>query len=180
VQLTWTPSVGSPLTSSVNLSVDSPYKLIPLTPIPDKGIQYQAGWCGAHPNGNQGFSSVLPYDIFSFLGVNITGNYVSETFTNSVDDYIGNNWPPYVEENPYLTTDGTFSDYICMDSTPGLLTPPSLPPQSPLSSVKMDHAMQAWYVGSATGGGSGVQVQSNTLQRYQDHGRHLSIVSPVR
>ena len=112
----------------------------------------------------------------SFLGVQITNIGVNETFANLSDDYIGNNWPVYIPGS-FTSQTGTFADDVCVIFPTG--TPPSLPPQSPLSSVKIDHGSQAWFIGSLTEA-AGVEVQSNTLQAYQDHGRHLSIVSPVR
>lgn len=104
---------------------------------------------------------------------------VNETFASIVDDYIGNNWPTYNVSPGTANGAGQFGDQICV-LLPGS-TPPSLPPQSPLSSVKVDHGSQAWFIGSLTEA-AGVEVQSDVLQRYQDHGRHpsLSIVSPVR
>ncbi|MGB6685130.1 MAG: hypothetical protein WBH24_15885, partial [Candidatus Acidiferrum sp.] len=72
-------------------------------------------------------------------------------------------------------------DNICTVATGGALMPQPLPPQSPLGSLAIDHGAQYWYVGSQTSG-SGVEVQYDTLQRYQDHGAvpSATIVSPVR
>jgi hypothetical protein len=67
--------------------------------------------------------------------------------------------------------------YSCSSGTG--TTPPCTGPQSPsLSTSTVDHSTQTWSVGSSSVG-SGVQVQYDTFQRYVDHGRHNSVVSPV-
>jgi hypothetical protein len=173
VQLQFTPTGGSAIPVSYSLSVDSPYKLIAGS-VTDSGVTGQS--CSNPPPGTSGFQSLIAYTIMSFLGVQITNIGVNETFANLSDDYIGNNWPVYIPGS-FTSQTGTFADDVCVIFPTG--TPPSLPPQSPLSSVKIDHGSQAWFIGSLTEA-AGVEVQSNTLQAYQDHGRHLSIVSPVR
>jgi hypothetical protein len=173
VQLQYTPTGGKAATSSISFSVDSPYKLASNGATTNKGVT--GNTCNNPPPGNNGFQSVVPYKILSFFGVQISHIGVNETFATWTDDYIGNNWPVVVAGG-YTTTDGTFADYICAINT---TTPPSLPPQVPLSATKIDHASQFWFVGSVTPS-DGVEVQSDTFQRYQDHGLHTGIVSPVR
>ncbi len=173
VQLQYTPSGGSAISVSYSLTIDSPYKLLAgsVTNSGAKGIT-----CNNPPTGTSGFDSKVNYTIVSFLGVQISNIGVNETFATAVDDYIGNNWPVSVAGGTTTTT-GAFYDNICVIFPTG--TPPSLAPQSPLSGVKIDHTSQFWFVGSTTSA-AGVEVQSDTLQRYQDHGIHSSIVSPVR
>ena len=121
-----------------------------------------------------GYQSLVSYTIVSFFGVQISNIDVNETLDNWADDYTGNSW--MIPQAGSLTITSSFADSICAASQ---TTPPSLPPQSPLSTVAIDHASQAWFVGGVDSG-EGVEVQTDTFQRYQDHGRHNSIVSPVR
>jgi hypothetical protein len=174
VQLQFTPSGGSTAPVTHSLSVDSPYKLLAGS-IQNYGVSGPT--CTNPPSGSSGFQSRINYTILSFLGVQIPNIGINENFADSADDYIGNNWPVF-EAGGTTTPNGAFFDNICVIFPNGGV-PPSLPPQSPLSSVKIDHVAQTWWVGSTTPA-LGVEVQSDTLQRYQDHGLHLSIVSPVR
>jgi len=70
-----------------------------------------------------------------------------------------------------------WSDLIFHSNCAGC-TPPLTNPQNPLSTTGVDYASQTWRLGSTTIG-VGVIVQTDTQQRYVDHGRHLGIVSPV-
>lgn len=171
IQLTWTPSGGSANASTLYFQVDSPYKLV-AGAITNSGAS--GSTCNNPPPGTAGFQSKVNYTILSFFGVQLSNIGVNETFGDQGDDYIGNNWPPYTAGGTTATT-GFFDNICAINQT----VPPSLPPQSPLSSTKIDHGSQAWFVGSVNSG-SGVEVQSDTLQRYQDHGSQLSIVSPTR
>jgi hypothetical protein len=172
VQLQLTPSGGSAVSVSYSLSVDSPYKLV-AGQITNAGASGNS--CTNPPSGTGGFQSKINYTILSFLGVQITNIGINENFADSSDDYIGNNWPVFTAGGT-TSASGAFYDNICVINA---TAPPSLPPQSPLSSLKIDHVAQTWWVGSTTPA-LGVEVQSDTLQRYQDHGMHLSIVSPAR
>ena len=58
-------------------------------------------------------------------------------------------------------------------------SPPTLKPQSPLLSQEVEDLTQTWYIGSTTNG-DGIPVQFDNITYYQDHGRHLSVTSPVR
>ena len=115
--------------------------------------------------------------VLSRSAVTVGNVPVNETFAKIADDYIGNNWPTYVPLPSVANYLGQFRD--CILAIGPSATPPTLPPQAPPGSVKIDHGSQAFFVGSETEA-AGVEVQSDTLQRYQDHGRHLIIVSPVR
>ena len=174
VGLSWTPSGESAATSTLNFQVDSPYKLV-AGAITNSGVGGSS--CANPPAGTAGFQSKINYTTLSFFGVQLSNIGINETFADQTDDYIGNTWPPYTAGGALATTG--FYDNICEINVTPPITPPALPPQSPLSSTKIDHGSQAWFVGSETSG-SGVEVQSDTLQRYQDHGLHLGIVSPTR
>jgi hypothetical protein len=177
IQLSWTPSGSSTAIGpiSLDLTIDSPYELVSTGATTNRGVGTSCST--GSPNGTAGYQSLVPYQIVSFTGVVISNIGVNETFEDYTDDYIGNTWPTYVAGSTTSST-GTFADNICAIH-PAPSIPISLPPHSPLSTVKIDHASQSWLIGSLTVG-SGVEVQTNTLQRYQDHGVHNAITSPVR
>ena len=110
----------------------------------------------------------------SFFGVQITFQYANETFAKQADIYIGNTWPAY-SVMPGFTSTGNFDDNIC--AVGSTVNPPTKPPQG--GHVGIDYGSQFWFVGSLSEA-SGVEVQGDTLTRYQDHGTITSIVSPVR
>lgn len=177
VQLQFTPTGGTSVPIPYSLTVDSPYKLV-VGSITDYGASTNSPNCKNIITGTDGYLSVIPYTVLSFTGVQIANIAVNETFASITDDYIGNNWPFPQPTSDYDTAQGTLLDGVCIIFPDG--TPPSLSPQSPnLSSTEIDHASQFWFVGSLTEG-SGIEVQSDVIQRYQDHGRPLAIVSPTR
>jgi hypothetical protein len=178
IQLKFTPSGGPQITATFALGIDSPYRLTSLGATQNAGIA-ASNPCSSAPNGTAGYRSTVPYGMLSFFGASIENEYINEVFGTPQDVYVGNNWPAFISNPPFLSPDGTFSDIICVESAPGLLTPVSLPPQSPLLSTLIDKVSQSWYIGSQTSG-SGPGVQSNTLERFQDHAVHISVISPVR
>ena len=93
--------------------------------------------------------------------------------------YDASNWPPSQTLSPLLLPSTGFYDGICIINVSNLLSPTPEPPQSPLTTSEVDYHTQAWFVGSSNSG-QGIQVQTDTLQRYLDHGRHLNITSPTR
>jgi hypothetical protein len=183
VQLQFTPSGASQLSASYSLSIDSPYKLVSNGTFPDQGVAYVPGQSCSKPTaGSAGFLSQIPYKVLSFFGVAIANQYVTEAFANQQDIYVGDNWPVYVPGLPMLTAgDGTFADAICVAGAPGTGNPQPLQPQNPRSTVQVDQALQSWYIGGQSSG-SGVEVQTDTILRFEDHGIHVStsIKSPVR
>lgn len=76
----------------------------------------------------------------------------------------------------YAGSDNWF-DQIYLSDRYLNLNPHPTNPQTPLGTTKVDHATQEWRMGSTTVG-QGVKVQTNTLQRFTDHGTHTNIVSP--
>lgn len=113
----------------------------------------------------------------SAFGALITNQYINESFPQAkINDYPGNTWGAYVAAS-LLTVSGAFVDAICRTGSP---SPPPIyvAPPGALGTTLIDHANQLWFVGSATIG-QGVQVQSDTIQRYQDHGAHTNVLSPV-
>ncbi len=173
VTLQFTATGSGAVTASYSLSIDSPYRADALGTPSNSGITSNCNIPA--PPGTDGYQSLPLYRVTSFFGVQISNIGINENFTSEADDYIGNTWPNFVAING-ITPDGTFYDNICAWAQ---IIPLSLPPATPLGSVKIDHASQSFFVGSLTSA-SGVQIQSDILQRYQDHGLHTSIVSPVR
>jgi len=161
------------------LTVDSPYKLISNGPGVNDPIAYHgATSCTAPSSGKAGYYSTVPYAMISFLGVQISNEYVNESFSNA-QNIVTNNWPGFTAGN-FLSPNGTFDDIICVVNTGSAIPAPSIP-QSPLNQEVVQQASQSWFIGSQTSG-SGVEVQTDTAQRFIDHGAHdpASIKSPVR
>lgn len=173
ISLKYTPSGEGVVPSATHsLYVDSPYRLTSTGSTATKGVTSS---CINPVIGTAGFQSLVPYRNLSLFGVVISNIGLNEAFAGQSDDLAGTSWPPYAAGG-YVTSDGTFVDNICAINQKN---PTSLPPQNPLSTTKIDHTNQFWFIGSINSG-SGVQVQSNILQRYQDHGVHVSITSPTR
>jgi hypothetical protein len=102
---------------------------------------------------------------------------VNEHFTTSiVADFSGMDW--------VQTDDGgtTLPLPIFLDAIEGETSshfPTAQAPQSPqLGSTRVCHWSQDILVGSATVG-AGRRVQSNTFQKYRDHGAHENVTSPA-
>ncbi len=171
VNLSWYPSGGgSAIPADLDLQVDSPYELIPTTNS-YYGVQTS---CNPPDSGTAGFSSFIGYSIMSYFGVAISNIPVNEQFGSMAYDYSGTNWPAFTAGS-FTPTSSTFADIICLAFPTG--TPPTLPPQRPLGTLTVEHAAQAWRIGSTTSG-QGILVQTDTHQKYQDHGANLDPVSP--
>jgi hypothetical protein len=172
VQLQYTPpGATQPLTANWNLSIDTPYTLVSNGTISNRGVTQNCTLSA--PNGTDGFQTLIPYRIRSFFGVDVTNVYIVEGFHGSSVVFPNNDWP-FPAAGSALLSAGTFVDNICVVNA---TTPPSLPPQTPLSSVQVDTLFQDWYVGG-NNIAAGVRVQSDSLNRFQDHGTHTDIVSP--
>ena len=176
VQLQFEPTSGNQsVQTTYNLSVDSPYKMI-LNGYTDIGVNT----CSDTTNGGlYGYKTQALYTAQSFLGVTIINIGVNESLGPFSDDYSGNNWPGATAKGLPVGATGGFADTMCVVDPNQKLSPRTLTPRNPLGSEMINHSAQSWFVGSLTPG-SGIQVQSDTEQFYEDHGRHLTIVSPVR
>src|SRR6185312_7659208 len=172
IQLKFTPTGLGPLTSSASLTVDSPYKLVSTASTDNHAIKTVC--TPPSPAGTEGFQSFVHYKVLSFLGQQISIISIAENFSN-IQTITSNTWPGYVA-GTLTTPDGTFVDNICVIQQ---TNPISLPPQSPLSSLQVDQAAQRWNVGSGVVG-PGLDVQTDTLRRFVDHGTHAGITSPTR
>src|SRR5262249_47900619 len=129
VSLVYTPSGGSPVTLTYDLSIDSPYQLVPQG-VTHQGLADSDLGCYGTTEGTDGYQTQVSYEMLSFFGKEISHIGVNETFSNVVDDYIGNNWPGYDPAYLGAVVDKTvFTDGICYLGPTA--TPPSLPPQTP-------------------------------------------------
>lgn len=100
---------------------------------------------------------------------------INEQWTTGVAaDSVGMDWRRG-PEGAATVNPNVFNDFI-QGETAGH-TPVPQNPQNPLGNTRVYHWGQAWYVGSLTIG-AGQKVQTNTLQKYQDHARHENITSP--
>jgi hypothetical protein len=174
INLQFTPANGGQMvTLNYALTIDSPYKLVP------NGSPSHAAVGGntcvvPAPDGTLGFQSLIPYNVLSRFGKLLANINMNESFSGVwYADYVGNTWS-LPSPGSFTTSTGFFVDIMCAQG----FSPPALIPQIPLSSTKIQHGTQYWFVGSTTSG-SGIEVQSDTFQRFQDHGEHLGIISPV-
>lgn len=101
---------------------------------------------------------------------------VNEHFTTSiVSDFSGMDWRQTPDGGTTLSLP-VFVDAIEGETSSHFPTPQA--PQSPLGSTRVCHWGQDLLVGSATVG-AGRRVQSDTLQKYRDHGAHENVTSPI-
>jgi hypothetical protein len=170
VQLQYTYPNTPTQTLTLSTSVDSPYNLVPL----GTTDYAQTLTCQTPTYGSSGYLSLPSYRMQSFFGLQISNMYINETFGARSNDE-PNTWATPTAGS-YFTDTGVFNDYVCYIYG---TVPVSLPPQSPLGTTKVFHLPQYWYVGTQSNG-SGVEVQTDTIQYYTDHGRHEGIISPLR
>ena len=173
MQLQFTPTGGSQLTSTYSLSVDSPYKLASAGGINSVGVR--VGGCLTAQSGTDGYLSQIPYNIISFLGLQITNIPINEILSTRYDYWQGNNWPTPTAGS-FTSTTGAFADWVCQAQPSG--TPPSGPPGVGASALVYQLG-QDWYVGTLVNG-SGLRVQEDLVEFYQNHGDHTGILSPAR
>jgi hypothetical protein len=170
ITLSYTSISGSTVSVSTSFTVDPPYKLV--SNGPTTTVKVVPSGCVSQALGDWGYLSYVPYRMVSFLGIPIANEFVNEYFVNQIIS-VPNNWPTYASlQGHYLSADGTFFDHICVSG-------PAASPQPLKSGQLIDSGTQLWYIGSPLNG-SGVEVQSDLFQRFQDHGGHTNVVSPVR
>lgn len=124
------------------------------------------------------YSSEMFYKVVDQFGETLPKQVeVNEKFTSGdISDYKGENRPvPKVTNNP--SDPGKIVDTIEVNNPENTLIPITKNPGTPLGTTKIDHWSQEFYIGSLTSG-KGVKVQTDTIQRYQDHARHENIMSP--
>ena len=120
-----------------------------------------------------GFLTTYAWALTDTCGSPDAGLDGNEQFGTWTDDYFNstgthNDWPTPSATNGYSPTN-IWRDQIGLSYGS---TPPSLAPQSPLTTVTVMHDTP-WtaFIGSQTFG-SGLAVYADTQQFYQDHGRH--------
>lgn len=157
-------------TKTVNLDVDAPYQLASN----GSTTTSQVDSCYTDAPGSSGFSSDVPYKILSFFGVQISNIGVNETFGARSDIYSGNNWPSPTAGHT-LSTLGLFSDQVCE------VFPSAVPPTNPpgAGTALVFQQAQSWFIGSQTNG-SGLKIQLDSIEFFQNHGDHTLIISPLR
>ena len=131
--------------------------------------------------GTQGWQSLIGYEVDDQFGANTStpdnaDAGINEKFGAKTDVKV-NNWP-IPSEGGSNTPGGTFNDNMCI--TTNAFMPNPKPPQTPLTSNKIDHIAQTWFAGDSTtpANHKGCKVQTDAFTRFIDHGRHLSIKSP--
>lgn len=173
IQLSWTPSGGWAINSSLALGVDSPYLLT---------MDYTTGPtavadCSVHAAGNIGWWSHYRWRMFSTFGVQTPGLAVNENFT-LIQNPQPNNWPFTPNGSSGIAGVSTFNDDFCFANQIAA-TPPTEAPQNPLTTNPIDSATQTYSIGSANVG-AGLPVQTQILTRYVDHPTLTSVTTPVR
>jgi hypothetical protein len=121
------------------------------------------------------YLSYVNYEVIDDKGKAIKGFDVNEQWESGVvNDDATCNWPRGAPGG-FSSTTTRFADMIGAVGAGG--TPAPTGPGSPLGTHKTQHWAQAWYIGSTTPG-KGTKVQTNTLQKYLDHGEHADVKSP--
>jgi len=119
------------------------------------------------------YADRIHYTIQDQLSTNLPAAVdLSENWTTAVvNDYSGTNWR---RGSPGGLTGGpSFDDFI--QGEVSTMTP------TPLCSgnaTAVQHWGQEWRIGSVTPG-TGVRVQTDTLQKYRDHAAHTAVTSPA-
>ncbi len=159
--------IGGFRSQPLGFTVNAPHRMASETPHVKDDL-YQDGWW-----------SYIFYRAFDLFNNTMSSVALNESFGAFVNDQ-DNNWAKPVARGLSGYSQWDFVDnmymYNCPSCKPEIQNPPK--PPIPLGNSAVDHASQAWRIGSSTVG-SGVRVQNNTHQRFQDHGRHTNIVSPV-
>jgi hypothetical protein len=128
--------------------------------------------------GNQGYLSRIGYEILDQFAANTGNAGINEQLGNKTNDQ-QNNWP-VPREGGTNTPGGRFADRVCI--TTNRFMPNPTPPQNPLTNNRVDRIPQTWFAGDDTNAANhtGCRVQTNDIQRFIDHARHINIVSPPR
>lgn len=120
------------------------------------------------------YLTYVTYEVLDNSGNPIVGFDVNEKFGSSVYDDPISKWRQG-NEGGYHSPTTQFRDMMEGEAVTYKPTPQN--PQSPLGTHKVQHWQQEWYIGSLTPG-KGTKVQTNTLQKYQDHADHENVTSP--
>jgi hypothetical protein len=101
---------------------------------------------------------------------------LNEKFTSALrNDFAGTDW----RRGPAGGTTVNPADWLDLIQGEGSTrTPTPQAPGTPLGNVRVQNWSGQWQIGSATVG-SGLRVQTNIWQKFQDHARHRNVVSPA-
>jgi len=143
---------------------------------------------GSYNNSGTGYQSDYSYILYDTAGFAITVPItLHETLENCLP-YSGSNWCTYTEHPgtwpPSYWSSGQFVDQYTAQVGQGL-SPSPIVPQTPLGSTKALDNTQKFFVGSPGDPNNvlniftGMCVQRNRLQMYQDHGAKDIATSPV-
>jgi hypothetical protein len=164
VTVTWN---GVPGQGPLNTEVYTAYKLTHLSDVDSA-------------DANRGYSTEIHYSIKDQFNRVLPANIeINENWTSGLMvDFGGTNWNQ-ADAGSATVAPANWADEIAGPSIAGPPVPVPVPqaPQNPLGNTAVVHWSGAWFVGSTTNG-SGVKVQTNTWQLYQDHGRHTNVTSP--
>ena len=144
------------------------------TPAPSAAPDHMNNTGTRHsPSASWGYETRLTYQVIDDTGAVMSGYDVNERWsTGVVNDITPCDWrrgPP----GAFHVAGSSFDDLIGGESAGH--TPTPLAPSG--GSTRVQHWGQEWYVGSLTPG-RGTLVQTNTLQKYQDHATHDGVTSP--
>jgi hypothetical protein len=129
-----------------------------------------------------GWKSSINYTTTDTCGYTLSAYHMNESFGSwTPADYSDASWNPPTPK-PWNVPATQWADELSFQCPAGDCNPmPANPPTGcwpTCGTVKIQHALQTFKVGSETSG-VGIAVQQNTHQRYQDHGAHEVIVTPV-
>jgi len=128
------------------------------------------------PDATWGYETHVNYEVLDDKGSPIKGFEVNEKWsTGVVNDDAKADWRRGAAGGVNQPAASTFFDNIQGETKEHIPAP--MNPQAPLGTKAVQHWGQEWYIGSTTPG-KGTKVQTNTLQKYQDHGEHQDIKSP--
>jgi HEAT repeat protein len=130
--------------------------------------------------GTLGWQSLIGYEVDDQFSVNTA---TPDNANAGVNEFLGtkiNVQPNKWGQGPAGgsgTRGGTFHDNVCHTGT---ALPQAEVPQNPLTKDLVDQIPQIWYSGSSATPppNMGCEVQTDTINRYIDHGRHVNIKSP--
>lgn len=167
VQLTYE---GTPV-CEFDLAVLAPHSLNPLPPIdhdyaalPPPYPDYDGYWCEIRYEILDQFGRVLPYRV----PWNEDFNKDGASPVSGVSDYSGENWV-WGPESGWSVPPGEAIDNLARPNLPGRIPPAQ---NAGSGTVKVDHVIGAWFVGSPMIGQGVLVMDNNKWQMYQDHGRH--------
>jgi hypothetical protein len=144
----------------------APFNLTIVTP---STFTVQSGYPTDSADTSHGYISNYVWNLTDSCGYSDPSLDGHETFGTFYTDYTGTDWPFPTAQSHTYRPDSLWYDAI---NAFGQNIPLSEAPQSPLTSTKVLHDTPWSYLVGTQTQGSGVVVQTDTQQFYQDHGRH--------